>query len=205
MADAGWYADPHGRHEQRYFDGAQWTDHVADAGVASVDRVDAVGGATHTTVESAAVSAQAQTSGAYSMTASGPAPAPHGRRVGKTRNPWGVWLTSLVTLGIYGLYWYYKVNDETREYSPNVDVDPTVSLLALIFGAFTCYVATIVTLLNTGGRISRCQQEAGASDRCSGGLGLLFGLLLGTHVVYYQSQLNKVWDRYGNPPEGSTV
>jgi hypothetical protein len=27
---AGWYADPWAQHERRYFDGATWTDHVAD-------------------------------------------------------------------------------------------------------------------------------------------------------------------------------
>lgn len=34
---AGWHADPSGRHEHRYWDGAAWTDQVSDGGVASVD------------------------------------------------------------------------------------------------------------------------------------------------------------------------
>lgn len=34
---AGWYPDPGGRHEQRYWDGAAWTAQVADAGVQSTD------------------------------------------------------------------------------------------------------------------------------------------------------------------------
>jgi hypothetical protein len=37
MPDTGWYADPRGRHELRWFDGEQWTDHVADAGVQTTD------------------------------------------------------------------------------------------------------------------------------------------------------------------------
>lgn len=32
-----WYPDPAGRHEYRYWDGAAWTGHVADAGTQSVD------------------------------------------------------------------------------------------------------------------------------------------------------------------------
>lgn len=28
-------------------------------------------------------------------------------KIGKTRNPWGVFGLTLVTLGIYGLWWYY--------------------------------------------------------------------------------------------------
>jgi hypothetical protein len=34
---AGWSSDPYGRHEQRYFDGSSWTEHVSDNGVQSVD------------------------------------------------------------------------------------------------------------------------------------------------------------------------
>jgi len=36
-AFAAWLTDPTGRHEQRYFDGSGWTDHVANEGVTSVD------------------------------------------------------------------------------------------------------------------------------------------------------------------------
>ena len=35
----GWYDDPSGRHEYRYWDGARWGDQVADAGITSVDPV----------------------------------------------------------------------------------------------------------------------------------------------------------------------
>ena len=34
---AGWYADPLGRHQMRYFDGNQWTEHVASNGRTAVD------------------------------------------------------------------------------------------------------------------------------------------------------------------------
>lgn len=32
-----WHPDPHGRHQMRYWDGAQWTQHVSNNGVQSVD------------------------------------------------------------------------------------------------------------------------------------------------------------------------
>lgn len=41
---AGWQADPTGRHEHRYWDGSQWTDNVADGGVANTDAYDAGAG-----------------------------------------------------------------------------------------------------------------------------------------------------------------
>ena len=37
MSEAGWQADPFGRHELRYFDGSAWTAHVSDGGVTSSD------------------------------------------------------------------------------------------------------------------------------------------------------------------------
>lgn len=33
----GWNADPHGRHELRYWDGEEWTEHVSDRGVTALD------------------------------------------------------------------------------------------------------------------------------------------------------------------------
>ncbi|HXH56417.1 phospholipid scramblase-related protein [Iamia sp.] len=37
---AGWYPDPHARYEQRWFDGAQWTPHVATRGVTTTESSD---------------------------------------------------------------------------------------------------------------------------------------------------------------------
>ena len=35
----GWYADPHARHELRWFDGLRWTEHVSDGGVTATETV----------------------------------------------------------------------------------------------------------------------------------------------------------------------
>ncbi|HYJ66916.1 MAG TPA: phospholipid scramblase-related protein [Nocardioidaceae bacterium] len=42
--DPGWYPDPWGKHEHRYFDGDQWTEHVASHGKQSVDPPSGEGG-----------------------------------------------------------------------------------------------------------------------------------------------------------------
>jgi uncharacterized protein YxjI len=42
-AAPGWYADPFGRHEVRYFDGAGWTEHVASHGRPATDAPGAPG------------------------------------------------------------------------------------------------------------------------------------------------------------------
>lgn len=39
MSNAGWYPDPYGRHEHRYYDGTRWTEHVADRGRQAIDIV----------------------------------------------------------------------------------------------------------------------------------------------------------------------
>lgn len=40
-----WYPDPTGRHDHRWWDGAEWTSHVADAGVAGTDPLPATASA----------------------------------------------------------------------------------------------------------------------------------------------------------------
>lgn len=41
MAAPGWHPDPFGRHEHRFFDGNQWTEHVSNRGTATTDPVGA--------------------------------------------------------------------------------------------------------------------------------------------------------------------
>ena len=44
MWPPGWFRDPTGRHDHRWWDGVAWTGHVADAGVASTDALPATDG-----------------------------------------------------------------------------------------------------------------------------------------------------------------
>ena len=34
-----WHPDPSGRHQHRYWDGSQWTEHVSDNGTSATDPV----------------------------------------------------------------------------------------------------------------------------------------------------------------------
>lgn len=54
---AGWQADPTGRHGHRYWDGTQWTEHVADEGVAATDPYEATDPALDDTIATAPVAA----------------------------------------------------------------------------------------------------------------------------------------------------
>jgi hypothetical protein len=125
-------------------------------------------------------------------------------RAGRRRNPLVVWiLLPLVTLGIYSLVWYYKVNRETRDLG--VEANPGVSLLAITLGAFIL-VPPFVSMFKTGERIAQAQRSAGVAATCSPAIGLLLWMFLfGSGTLYYQSELNKIWDHHGNPPEGSPI
>ena len=123
--------------------------------------------------------------------------------VGKTRHPWGVWGLSIITFGIYYLYWWFKINEELKDYDTQIQVSPALALLANFVP-----ICDLVTIVKTGGRISQAQTTADTIARCSGWLGLLLGFLFGLHVVYYQTALNDLWSTggevpYGDPPVAS--
>jgi hypothetical protein len=124
------------------------------------------------------------------------------RVVGKTRNPWGVWLLGLTI--IYPLIWYFKINKELRDYDPSIDVQPGLAVLAITLGALpiVLFIPAILSYVHTSSRIQKAQKLAGSVKRCSALLALL---CLGFAPVYIQSQLNKVWDQYGNPPVGTPL
>jgi hypothetical protein len=108
--------------------------------------------------------------------------------IGKTRHPWGVWGLSIITLGIYFLYWWYKVNEEVNDYDPSIEVEPVLAMLALFVP-----ICNIVTIVRTGSRIGRAQENATGTNRTNGWLGLLLAILAALDIVYYQSNLNKLW------------
>lgn len=73
-------------------------------------------------------------------------------RVGKHRNILLVWLIwPLITLGIYSLVWYYKVNREARDFDRRIEVSPGLALLAVLIG-WIIIVPPFVSVYRTGGR-----------------------------------------------------
>jgi hypothetical protein len=124
---------------------------------------------------------------------------------GKRRNPVLVWLVwPLITLGIYHLYWWYKINDEARLLDPSIDANPLLSLLALFPGALII-VPPFVTVYRTGGRIRSMQEASGIPPSVIPGLGVLLMFVFSTYSLYYQISLNGIWTSYGNQPENTPV
>jgi hypothetical protein len=115
----------------------------------------------------------------------------------KTRDPLGVALLTLLTLGIYFFVWYYKANREMSELGRARGTDelgdnPTTSLLAVTLGA-VIVVPAIVSFYNTFARTQAAARLTGAEPR-NGWIALGLFLFLGIgFAAYLQSGLNKVW------------
>jgi hypothetical protein len=118
-----------------------------------------------------------------------------GRTTVKVRNPFLVFVWSLLTLGIYYLVWYYKINRELRDAS-GIDVSPGVALIAISLG-WLVIVPPFVSWYRTFIRIAEAQRAAGVTSEANPVLGfILFVIavfLLPVEVVYAQDELNKIW------------
>src|SRR5438094_5129736 len=113
----------------------------------------------------------------------------------KLRGPWAVFFLSLVTLGIYYLVWYYKINHELAE-AGGQDVSPGVAVLAISLGGLLI-VPPFVSDYRTFRRIRAAQQAAGLPDPVLPWVGFLLFILayvfLPFELVYAQSNLNRLW------------
>src|SRR5262245_26834532 len=81
----------------------------------------------------------------------------------KVRKPLGVFGLGLITLGIYWIVWYYKINKEMKEFGrayndPELALSkPANSVWAITLGALII-VPAIVSYYRTVGRIRRVQR-----------------------------------------------
>jgi len=116
----------------------------------------------------------------------------------KIRNPLGVVALSIVTFGIYFLFWYYFVNREMKDFGEAHGTDdcgtsPVTSLLAVSLGAFII-VPPFVSIYKSFKRMNAASRLAGAGDGFDAGLGILLWIFLSPIALYlYQQNLNKVW------------
>lgn len=146
-------------------------------------------------------------------------------RTTKVQSPVALIGLSVVTLGVYTAFWYYRVNREMRDYGrARGDEDlaaskPVRSVLAWVPGGWIV-VPLIVSFARATGRIVRCERLAGIdpADRRSiialvvvaaaAGLGSSFvpatpaAMLLAIDVVCglaamaaVQRRLNAIWRR----------
>jgi Na+/proline symporter len=117
-------------------------------------------------------------------------------------------LLPFITLGIYSLVWYYKVNKEMATLgvttgNRKLGNSPGTSLLAVTLGVLLI-VPPIVSIVRTFKRVQETQRATGAGETINGWIGLLVwfvglipGFLLGISFLYgyMQTGLNKAWKR----------
>ena len=116
---------------------------------------------------------------------------------GKIRNPLGVIGLTLITLGIYGIVWYYKINKEMAAIgkahgSEECGTSPGTSVLAITLGCLII-VPPFVSVYKTWARLSAAERLTGTPEGMEAGLGFLLSILLspvGTYIL--QANMNKV-------------
>jgi Domain of unknown function (DUF4234) len=113
----------------------------------------------------------------------------------KTRNPFGVFVLALVTLGIYYFVWYYKVNRELRD-AANINTSPVMAVLAITIG-WIIIVPPFISWYRTFKRIQQAQQAAHLSSEANPILGFILYVValyfLPVELLYAQDELNKLW------------
>ena len=114
----------------------------------------------------------------------------------KIRSPWAAALLPLITLGIYHLVWWYRINRELRDYGRAKGYDlgqnPTNSLLALFPGALII-VPALITYWRGTKRVMGASRIAG-KEPLSGWIAIILYFLLAPGLwAYIQASLNDIW------------
>ena len=129
-------------------------------------------------------------------------------RTAKIRHPVAVPVLTVITLGIYGIYWWFQINREMVDLGKARNVDglgdnATTSLLA-VFPGFLIIVPPYVSLYNGIKRMQRAQEVTTGEVTLNGWI--VLAMILGSFVIgvaglivpgYIQSELNKVWENVG--------
>jgi hypothetical protein len=123
----------------------------------------------------------------------------------KVRNPWLVVLWSLITLGIYHIVWWYKINKELKAFGESRGYDlgqnPVNSLLALVPG-FIIIIPPLVSYYRGTKRVQGAQALAGR-EPINGWIALVLYLFIGiAFPAYLQVGLNSVWRQELSPAPG---
>ena len=116
----------------------------------------------------------------------------------KVRSPWAAALLPIVTLGIYHLVWWYRINRELRDYGyakeQNLGQNPTNSVLALFPGGIVI-VPALITYWRGFRRVQAASGLAGR-EQANGWIALILYLLLPFALwAYIQVSLNEIWEQ----------
>jgi hypothetical protein len=116
----------------------------------------------------------------------------------KIRNVIAVAILSIITFGIYVIFWWYFINREMADYgrskgTKELGDSPGKSVLAITLGALII-VPAILSIINTFKRVQATQRIAGTGPSINGWLGLVLLIVFSpAFYAYMQSGLNDAW------------
>lgn len=110
------------------------------------------------------------------------------------RNPLGVLGLSIITLGIYWIVWYYKINVEIQRAENDQTMSPMRSLMAMIFG-WLIIVPPFIAIYNTAKHVRDLETRLGIQQTLEPAIALvlMFVFSIG-NGIYMQDHLNRAWD-----------
>jgi hypothetical protein len=130
----------------------------------------------------------------------------------KIRDPWRVGILALVTLGIYGIVWFYLVNAELQRWAkahgaPGVGANPILVTIGYLIP-----VVNLAVWLWTLARIRRAQVESAGRPSMSWGstiVAAIVGLVPLAGVVIWhehvQHNVNLIWQPPARSGAGAAV
>lgn len=108
------------------------------------------------------------------------------------RHPLGVLGLSFLTLGVYFFVWYYKINKELMR-AEDKDINPTRSLMAMIFG-WIIIVPPFIAMYNTAKHVQSLETRRGSGQTVEPTLAIALMLLVSfANGAYLQEHLNRAW------------
>jgi hypothetical protein len=123
----------------------------------------------------------------------------------KLRSPWGAALLPIVTLGIYHLVWWYRINRELRDFGQargyDLGQNPMASLLALFPGGLII-VPALISYWHGGKWVQGAARLAG-KEPINGFIAIVLYLVIQPALWgYIQDSLNGIWRSEATPLPG---
>ena len=118
---------------------------------------------------------------------------------GTVRSPIMVIVYSMLTCNIYGIWWFYTILTELKNYTQDEEINPTTQIILML--VLSC-IWMFILPYKIGKWIVKAQKLAGLPEEDKSTTWLILSLLcLNVFVTYMiQSELNKIWEAGGAAP-----
>lgn len=101
---------------------------------------------------------------------------------------------SIITCGIYGLYWIYTLTEDTKKLANNPE--GTSGGMVILFSLITCGIYSLYWLYKQGDYIDRVKRERGIPSSNSGLIWMLLAIF-GLSIISYALMQNEINDLAG--------